>query len=113
MLLIRGSQDSNSEQGKNLETGADAEAMEGCYLLACLVCFLHQPSESTTHSGLTPSWLITKKCPLAQSCRGIFLIEGFLLDDFSLCQIDIEPLNTRAPCLNPHPGCWEFPELAF
>jgi hypothetical protein len=25
-------------QGRNLETGADAEAMEGCYLLACFPC---------------------------------------------------------------------------
>jgi hypothetical protein len=35
LLIIRGSQRWELKQGKNLETGANAEAMEGCCLLAC------------------------------------------------------------------------------
>jgi hypothetical protein len=31
------------KQGRNLETGADAEAMEECFLLACL-SWLAQPA---------------------------------------------------------------------
>ena len=34
------------------EAGADAEAMEGCYLLACLACFLIEPR--TTSPGMIP-----------------------------------------------------------
>jgi hypothetical protein len=30
-------------QGRNLEAGADAEAMEACYLLACFTCFFIEP----------------------------------------------------------------------
>jgi len=44
-------------QGKNLEAGADAEAMEGCCLLACSymassACFLIDPS--TTRWWMVP-----------------------------------------------------------
>jgi hypothetical protein len=42
LFITRGSQDRNSTQGRNLEAGADAEAMEGCYLLACFP-WLAQP----------------------------------------------------------------------
>lgn len=31
-------------QGKDLEAGTEAEALDGHCLLACLVCFLLQPS---------------------------------------------------------------------
>jgi hypothetical protein len=34
------------------EAGADAEAMEGCYLLACSACFLIEPK--TTSPGMAP-----------------------------------------------------------
>jgi hypothetical protein len=34
------------------EAGADAEAMEGCYLLACSACFLIEPR--TTSPGMAP-----------------------------------------------------------
>jgi hypothetical protein len=34
-FIIEGSPGSNSKQGRNLEAGANAEAMEGCCLLAC------------------------------------------------------------------------------
>ena len=39
-LIIKGSQDRNSN-GTNLETGADAEAMEGCCFLACSSWLAH------------------------------------------------------------------------
>jgi hypothetical protein len=42
-FIIGGSQDMNSKQGWNLAVGADAEAMEGCSLLACLT-WLTQPA---------------------------------------------------------------------
>ena len=49
---IEGSQYRKS-LSRNLETGADAEAMEECYLLACSACFL---TESRTASlGVVPS----------------------------------------------------------
>jgi hypothetical protein len=47
-------------QGRNLEAGADAEAMEGCCLLAC---FLTEPGYQlrggNTHHGLISPLLIT------------------------------------------------------
>jgi hypothetical protein len=36
LFITKGSQDWNSE---GQEAGADAEAREGCYLLACFPCF--------------------------------------------------------------------------
>ena len=40
------------KQGRNLEAGADPEAMEGCCLLACSACFLIEPR--TTRPGMAP-----------------------------------------------------------
>jgi hypothetical protein len=42
------------------EAGADAEAMEGCYLLACSACFFIEPR--TTSPGMAPptmGWALT------------------------------------------------------
>ena len=39
-------------QGRSLEAGADAEAMERCPLLACSACFLIEPR--TTSPGMAP-----------------------------------------------------------
>jgi hypothetical protein len=40
------------------KAGADAEAMEGCYLLACSACSLknqdYQPTDGPTHKGPFP-----------------------------------------------------------
>lgn len=47
VFIIEGSQDRNSSRGRNLEKGADAEAMEWCYILACSACFLIEPRTST------------------------------------------------------------------
>jgi hypothetical protein len=55
-------------QGRNLESGADAEAMEGCSLLACFPGVLsllsyrtqkYQPRDNNTHNGLSRPTLIT------------------------------------------------------
>ena len=35
LFIAEGSQDRNSNKGRNLEAGPDAEAMEGCCLLDC------------------------------------------------------------------------------
>jgi hypothetical protein len=52
--------------GRNLETGADAEAMEGCCLLACFPqlvqpAFLENPGPQAqvTHNGLDSSPSVT------------------------------------------------------
>jgi hypothetical protein len=48
------------KQGRNLEAGADTEAMKGCYLLACFSWLAqllsyrtqdYQPKDGTTHNG--------------------------------------------------------------
>ena len=52
-------------QGRNLEAGADAEAMERCLLpLACSACFLKEPMTTNprngrTHNDLCPFPLVT------------------------------------------------------
>ena len=55
-------------QGRNLEAGTEAEAMEVCCLLASLPGLLsyrtqnHQPRDSTTHNALgPPHQLLIKK----------------------------------------------------
>jgi hypothetical protein len=40
------------KQSWNLEAGADAEAMEGCHLLACSACFLIE--SRNTSPGISP-----------------------------------------------------------
>ena len=45
LLIIEGSQDRNTN-GKDLDAGADAEAMEGCFLLA-FSSWLAQPTYTT------------------------------------------------------------------
>jgi hypothetical protein len=50
LFITKGNQGRNL---RNLEAGADAEAMEGCCLQD------HQPRDGTTHSGLSPLLLIT------------------------------------------------------
>jgi hypothetical protein len=73
-FIIEGTQDRNSNQGRSLEAGADAEAMEGAaYCLAShvlLSLFSYrtcnsqtqdlQPRDGITHNGLGPSPLLTK-----------------------------------------------------
>jgi hypothetical protein len=57
------------KQDRNLEAGADAEALERCCLLACSGCFLIEPR--TTRLDIAspkmgwphPHWLLIKKMP--------------------------------------------------
>jgi hypothetical protein len=44
LFIIEGSQD-RIKQGRNLETGANAEAMEGCCLLAYKACLAWFPTK--------------------------------------------------------------------
>jgi hypothetical protein len=62
------------KQGRNLEAGADKEAMAECCILACsswLTSLLfyrtqdHQPKDDTTHNGLGPP-LSLRKMPTVQ-----------------------------------------------
>jgi hypothetical protein len=50
------------KQGRNLEAGAEAEAMEGCCLLVCSNCFLMELR--STSPGMAPptmGWAILQK----------------------------------------------------
>lgn len=67
MYITKGSQDLELKHIRNLEARADAQAMEGCYLLTCvpwLVQLCYRTSTTsrggTTHLGLGPPPLITK-----------------------------------------------------
>ena len=60
-----------AQQGRNLEVGIKAEAMEECCLLACSLGFLslsfytiqdHQSRASTTHSDLGPPTSTKRMC---------------------------------------------------
>ena len=65
LSIIKGSQARNSKKGRNLEAGAQAEAMEGAtYWLApqgllSLLSYRTQPRDSTTHNDLGPPPSIT------------------------------------------------------
>jgi hypothetical protein len=99
-------------QDRNLEAGADAEAMEGCCLLACFSWLAqlaykiqdHQSRDGTTHNGLGPPLLDhqLRKLLTAGSHGGIFLKGGSILcDNSSLCQDrQNQPLQTVS-CLHP------------
>lgn len=61
-------------QGRKLEVGAEAEAIEEHCWLACLVCFLRpssRPRGSTTHSGPAPPTSIIQTSPLRFACRSV------------------------------------------
>jgi len=74
------------KQERNLEAGADAEAMEKCSLLVCLACLLIEPR--TTSPGVDPpvtSWnlphqSLIKNMPYtvvySTLCEGIFSVEA-------------------------------------
>ena len=93
------------KQGRNLEAGADAEAMGGGGLLSCLLfiassaCFSVEPR--TTYPGVAtptmaqffPHQLLIKKMPsetclLANLMEAIPQLRFFFPDNYSLCQVD-------------------------
>ena len=64
LFIVKGS----GKSGQEPEAGADAEAIEGCCLLACSLSLLsllsyrtqdYQPRDGSTHNGLAPSLSIT------------------------------------------------------
>jgi hypothetical protein len=66
LFIIKGSQVRNSKQGRNLEAGTDAEAMEEYCLLACSACFFIEPRGGTTHNELgSPADPYLRKCHTA------------------------------------------------
>jgi hypothetical protein len=79
LFITEGSQD------RNLQLGADAEAMEGCCFIACSAHFLIEPR--TPSPGVTPSsihWVLshqslTKKMPYRLACSPI-LWKQFLIN---------------------------------
>lgn len=88
-----------TKQGRALEPGADAEAMEECCLFACFPWLAqdHQPRGGLTHNGLPHQSLIKKMpCRLAYKVifGDIFSIEVPSSDDSSLYQVDIKLLST-------------------
>jgi hypothetical protein len=65
------------KQDRSLEAGADAEAMDGCWLLACSACFLIEHRATSprmvlpTMSRALPQQSL-RKCPTVRSYGGIF-----------------------------------------
>ena len=99
--------------GRNLEAGADVEAVEDCGLLACSLWLapLHSyRTQDHLHStGIAPSttgWprprqLLIKK----MTCLQPYLKDKVIFsDDFSLCQVDIRPAGT--PSVRPSEIAW-------
>jgi hypothetical protein len=84
------------------EAGADAEAMEGCYLLACF-SWLAQLAESRTTSpghhpqGALPALSLIEKMPYNWiSWRHLLKGGSFLCDNSSLCQVDTQNQPVQA-----------------
>jgi hypothetical protein len=90
-----------------LEAGADAEAMEGCCLLACSSWFL---IENKTTSPLwvvpslgwaLPSWSLIEKMPYSWISWRHFLKGGsFLWDNSSLYQVDTQTQPVLNLCIH-------------
>ena len=82
------------------EAGADAEAMEGCYLLTCfpwlaqLVLLQNPrlPAQGWHHSqGAFPPWSLIEKMPYSWiSWRHFLNWSSFLCDNSSLSQVDTQ-----------------------
>ena len=84
-----------TQPGQDPEVGADAEAMEGCCLLAYSSCFPIEPRTTSPGwyqiDGSLPHQSLIKKIPYmpVYSLRRHFLSWVSLLsDDSSLCQVD-------------------------
>jgi hypothetical protein len=100
MLFITKEVRTGTQAGQ--EARADAEAMEGCFLLACfpppphplrLLSLLsyrtqdYQPRDGTTHKGPSPTWSLIEKMPHSRiSWRHFPNWSSFLCDNSSLCQ---------------------------
>jgi hypothetical protein len=81
------------------EAGADAEAMERCFLLACSACSLIEPrlpAQRWHHpQGDLPPWSLIEKMPCSWiSWRHFPNWSSFLCDNSSLCQVDTKLAST-------------------
>ena len=101
------------KQGRNLEAGADAEALEGTVYsllpLACSVCFLIEPRTISTRvappteSWACLHWSLIEKMPCSWlSWRHFFNWGSFLADDSSFCQVDTQNQQYRLPSFLRH-----------
>jgi hypothetical protein len=86
------------------EAGADAEAMEGCYLLACSACSLIEPrlpAQRWHHpQGDLPAWSLIEKMPCSWiSWRHFPNWSSFLCDNSSLCQSSWHQTSQYSGCL--------------
>jgi hypothetical protein len=102
------------------EAGADAEAMEGCSLLACSACSLIEPkttSQRWSHpQGALPPWSVIEKMPYIWiSWRHFLNWSSFLCDNSSLYQVDTQnqPVQvlTLVSCLGHGPLLCQVVEL--
>jgi hypothetical protein len=91
---------------RNLEAGADAEAMEACFLLPCFHGFTqpwdHQPRDITTHHKMGTPYQSPRKCPTGLPRTGfygnIFLIDvpsSPLFSLYYLQKMGIGPQGTK------------------
>lgn len=111
------------KQGRILEARADAETMEGCYLLACFswlaqMAFLQKPGPSApgwSHAQWTVllNQLLIKKIlyKLAYSLiiwKHFVNWGSFLSDDFRLCQVDRKLANTATQGRNQISWRWSY-----
>jgi hypothetical protein len=92
------------------EAGADAEAMEGCYLLACSACFLIEPKttspEMVPPTRGPPIWSLIEKMPYSwNSWRHFPNWSSFLCDNSSLRQVDTKLASTLR---NVYKYCLQF-----
>ena len=105
-FILKGHQDRNSKQGRNLEAGADAEAMEECCLLACLLaCSLCCPAEHRiTSPEIVPptmGWaflqqLLIENVSQSEHVEAFSKSQLLLSAGSSLCQMNIKPTSTVA-----------------
>ena len=90
----------NSNRAKNLEAGADAEALEGLLSLLPYRAQDYKPRVDTTHNGMDLPTSITNYENALQACLQPCLVEAFpqlrllLSNNFSFHQVDIKLSRT-------------------
>jgi hypothetical protein len=93
LFIIKGSQNRNSEQGRNLEAEADTKTMVYWLVpMACSAYFLIEPKttsprNSTTHNELGPSPINDQLRKYPQAC-----LQSILINKFSLLRLPPLPL---------------------
>lgn len=98
------------KQGKNLEAGAGAAAMEECCLQTCSSCFLIEPRTAKGWHHLL-HWSSNKKMHCMPAYSQILLIHflswwSLLSDDDNLWQADIKLSDNKPPFSIKGGVCW-------